>query len=184
MSFSTNCLLPSFTNGNHIHPPIAVESLLPLRFSQASGDDQHIEGHHRDHAECNYVFHFMHLICVTAKARRPQRRVAASALQDNPGTDGPGGRTGNRAPRSRDQYRLRSLSECDPRCRLGGSTCLGTPQHASKYSFIVRTVSVFITAPFTLEGTAGMRNALHVGWLFLCKNCLGQKQTFSHSRQD
>jgi hypothetical protein len=51
--------LPSFTNGNHIHSPFAVESLLPLRFSQASPDDQHIEGHHRDHAECNYVFHFL-----------------------------------------------------------------------------------------------------------------------------
>src|SRR6266487_5654349 len=115
VSFSTSCLLPSFTNGNHNHSPFAVESLLPLRFSQASPDDQHIESHHRDHAECNYVFHFVYLICVTSKARRPQRRAAASALQDKP--DGPSGRTGNRVRRSWDQYRLCLLSECDAHCQ-------------------------------------------------------------------
>jgi hypothetical protein len=48
---------------------------------------------------------------------------------------------------------------------------LGTPQHASKYSFIVRTVSVFITAPFTLQARAARRNPLPVSWLFLCRNC-------------
>ena len=114
MSFSTSCLLPSFTNGNHNDSPFAVESLLPLRFSQASPDDHHIEPHRRDHAECNYVFHFVYLICVTEEARRPRRRVAASAPQDKPG--GPCGRTGNRAPRS--GHRLHSLSECDARCQL------------------------------------------------------------------
>ena len=55
-------------------------------------------------------------ICVTGKARRPQGRVAASALQENLGTDGPSGRTGNRAPRSEQQLHL--LSECDARCQL------------------------------------------------------------------
>jgi hypothetical protein len=97
---------------SYFHARLGVESLLPLRFSQASPDDQHIERHHRDHAECNYVFHFfVHLICVTGKARRPQGRAEASALQDNLGTNGPSGRTGNRAPRSKRQ--LHSLSECD-----------------------------------------------------------------------
>jgi hypothetical protein len=52
-------------------------------------------------------------ICVTGKARRPQGRVAASALQDKP--DGPSGRTGNRASRS--EHQLHSLSECDARCQ-------------------------------------------------------------------
>jgi hypothetical protein len=51
----------------------------------------------------------------TDEARRPQRRGAASALQDKP--DGPSGRTDNRAPRSWDQYRLRLLSGCDARCQ-------------------------------------------------------------------
>src|SRR5215467_5984532 len=63
VSFSTSCLLPSFTNRNHIYLRFSVESLLPLRFSQASCDDQHIERHYRDYAECNYVFHLVDLTC-------------------------------------------------------------------------------------------------------------------------
>src|SRR6266508_2083366 len=59
----------------------------------------------------------VHLTCFTEEARRPRRRVPASAPQGNLGTDGPTDRTGNRAPRSGDQYPLRSLLECDAHCR-------------------------------------------------------------------
>jgi hypothetical protein len=38
----------------------------------------------------------------------------------NLGTDGPTDRTGNRVPRSGDQYSLRSLPECDARWRPAG----------------------------------------------------------------
>ncbi len=35
---------------------------------------------------------------------------------------------------------------------------------------ITTHIEIFIR-PFTLEVRALVRNALHVGWLFLCKNC-------------
>ncbi len=86
-------------------------------------------------------------ICVIGKARRPQGRVAASALQDNLGTDGPSGRTGNRAPRSRRQ--LHSLSECDAHREPADSPVSGEPsidrdihsslgQHLFSQSFLSR----------------------------------------------
>src|SRR5439155_20454881 len=65
---------------------------------------------------------FVHLTCFTEEARRPQRRVPASAC--NPGTDGPTGRSGNQAPRFVDRYRLHPLPECDARCRPADSCAL------------------------------------------------------------
>ena len=58
VSFSTSSLLPSFTNRKLIYLRFSCRNLLPLGFSQASRNDQHIERHHRDYAECDYVFHF------------------------------------------------------------------------------------------------------------------------------
>ena len=69
---------------------------------------------------------FVYLICFTEETRRPQRRVPASGFQGNLRTDGPTDRTGDRGPRSCDQYSLRSLLEYDAHCRPADLHCVET----------------------------------------------------------
>ena len=65
-----------------------------LRAAQASADDQDKEAHHRDHAKCNYIFHFVRVIRLWNLGAR---RLCAACAQGNPDRDDPSGRIGNRA---------------------------------------------------------------------------------------
>jgi len=40
---------------------------IVLRAAQATADDQNVESHHRNHAECNYVLHCCYLTCLLKK---------------------------------------------------------------------------------------------------------------------
>src|SRR5206468_4185207 len=61
---------------------------------------------------------------------------------------------------------------------------LGATQQALRYSSIVRTRSVFITvSSFRVEVTVTLEKALHLDWLFLCKNCPGSGQIYVSLRR-
>ncbi len=59
------------------YAPVSHKAPLPasekqprrrLRGAQAAPENQHVQGHHRDHRECNYVFHLftsLSIVCTT-----------------------------------------------------------------------------------------------------------------------
>ena len=76
-------------------PPIRAgqetAEIARLPAPQAMPENQYIQGHHRDHGECNYVFHFVHL---TFHCKYNQRR------------GDPNGRTDNRVSWDEDSHHL------------------------------------------------------------------------------